>query len=130
MSKALPVSALFEAMAESMSAAEIVAAASKARIANQITEWRMSHNMNQAEFAKHCGVAQSTVSKWENGDFNFTIEKLAEIACCMDMELKISLADESESIPTNIASFQRHSTWTADSNLKVDSSVTTELKEN
>ena len=91
MTKALPVSALLEVMAESLSVDEIVASTIKAHIATQITEWRISHKMSQRDLAEFCGVQQSTISKWENGDFNFTIEKLAEIACKLDLDLKVSM---------------------------------------
>lgn len=89
--KPLPISALLEQMAEGISAQEILAAAQKASIAEQITSWRIQHGMNQTEFAKFIGTTQPTVSKWEDGNFNFTIEKLAEIACKLNLDLTISL---------------------------------------
>lgn len=91
MSKALPISALLEKLAESLSAADIIAAAQKASFAGQIVKWRTAHDMSQAELAELCDVTQSTVSKWENGDYNFTIEKMSEIAAALDMSLSISL---------------------------------------
>jgi transcriptional regulator with XRE-family HTH domain len=91
MTKGAPISELLEALADLFSPAEIIASATKAHIANQIAEWRISHKMTQQDLADLCEVNQSTISKWENGDFNFTIEKLAEIACTLDMTLKVSL---------------------------------------
>jgi len=85
------ISVLLEALSESLSAEEIVASTVKADIANQITEWRITHNMNQQEMADYCGVQQNTISKWENGDLNFTIEEMAEIACKLDLVLEVSL---------------------------------------
>ena len=94
MSKALPVSALLEAMAETLSAADIVAASVKAKISSQISKWRISHQMTQAEFADFMGVTQSQVSKWENGDCNFSVEKLSDIACHLDLRLDVSFIAE------------------------------------
>ena len=88
--KALPISALLEAVAENLSAADIVASKEMAHIANQIVTWRLEHNLTQSEFAKQLGVTQGTIAKWENGDFNFTIKKLAEISCKIDAQLHIS----------------------------------------
>lgn len=91
MAKGTSISELLETLADLFSPAEIIASATKAHIANQITEWRISHEMTQQDLADYFGVNQSTISKWENGDFNFTIEKLAEIACKLDMTLNVSL---------------------------------------
>ncbi|MCD8341221.1 MAG: helix-turn-helix domain-containing protein [Clostridiales bacterium] len=100
MSKALPISALLEKLAESLSAADIIAAAQKASFAGQIVKWRTEHRMSQTQLAKLCGVNQSAVSKWENGDYNFTIGKMSEIAAALDMNLSVSLTPSAVSEPT------------------------------
>ena len=91
MKKGTSISVLLEAMTESLSVEEIIASAVKADVANQITEWRVAHNMSQQEMADYCEVQQNTISKWENGDLNFTIEEMAEIACKLDLVLEVSL---------------------------------------
>lgn len=91
MSKALPISALLEALADTLSPEEIMTAKCQSSVAAQLSNYRAKLKMNQAEFANHMGVSQGTVSKWENGDFNFTIGKLAEIACALNLDLSISL---------------------------------------
>lgn len=92
MEKALPISALFETLAESLTASEIIASVSKANIANQIVEARLSRGETQAEFAQLFRIKQSTISKWENGDYNFTIDKLAEIAAKLDWGLTVAFS--------------------------------------
>lgn len=47
--------------------------------------------MTQNEFAKYLGVSQGMVSKWEGGDYNFSIKTLAEIAERLNMELAVEL---------------------------------------
>lgn len=102
--KELPISALLEAMAENLSAADIVASKEMAHIANQIVTWRLQHNLTQSELAERLGVTQGTVAKWENGDFNFTIKKLAEISCKLNTQLHISFDNPvSRTLPTNPA---------------------------
>ena len=43
-----------------------------AKISSKILEERLSRNMSQKEFAKFMGVSQGLVSRWENGNENFT----------------------------------------------------------
>lgn len=60
-------------------------------IAARIRLKRLEMNMSQKEFAKFMGVTQVMVSKWEHGEYNFTIKKLSEI----EAKLGINLIDES-----------------------------------
>ncbi len=41
---------------------------------------RLDLGMNQKEFAHYMGVSQGMVSRWESGEYNFTVEVLARIA--------------------------------------------------
>ena len=50
------------------------------RIASEIEMWRVEHNMTQKDFAKFMGVTQAQVSKWESGEYNFSIKTLANLA--------------------------------------------------
>lgn len=50
-----------------------------AQAAYKIFETRTRMGMNQAEFAKRCGVTQSMISKWESGEYNFSLKVLEEI---------------------------------------------------
>jgi DNA-binding transcriptional regulator YiaG len=54
---------------------------------NPVTAARTALQMNQTEFARELGVAQSTVSRWERGGLEFgplakrAVEKLVEERC-------------------------------------------------
>ena len=50
-----------------------------ADIAIQIHTRRLEMGMTQGEFAKFNNVTQTMVSKWESGDYNFTIQTLAKV---------------------------------------------------
>lgn len=89
--KAAPISELLSALADSLSASDILSSMLESKIALAISKERINRNMTQAEFAELLGVQQSQISKWEAEDYNFTIEKLAKIATALDMELNISL---------------------------------------
>lgn len=60
-----------------------------ANIAVQIREKRKEMRMNQKQFADALGVTQGMISKWESGDYNFTIEKLVELYDKLNMEIDI-----------------------------------------
>lgn len=77
--------------AENFSTAQLAAAEILSEISRVITNTRISKKMTQTEFASFMGVSQSMVSKWENGDYNFTIEKIIEIADKLDLDFSFKL---------------------------------------
>lgn len=72
--------ALLDALSKSMSPAAIKLAGLQGVIAAEICKKRFDLHMNQKEFADYMGVSQSTVSKWEKGETNFTLHTLTQIA--------------------------------------------------
>lgn len=67
-----------------------------AEIAIQIHTRRMEMKMSQAEFAKFNKVTQTMVSKWESGEYNFTIQKLAEIFANIGLSLTFDIGEKKE----------------------------------
>ena len=67
---------------EERNAAEFIAA-----IAASIQMQRKKLRMTQKELADKLHVSQAIVSRWENGEENFTIATLAKISEALDMEL-------------------------------------------
>ena len=63
-----------------LSPADQIANRKLGRIASEIEMWRVQHNMTQRNFAKFMGVSQVMVSKWESGEYNFSIKTLANLA--------------------------------------------------
>ncbi len=49
-------------------------------LGNRIKELRISHSLNQVEFAKELSVAKQTVSNWENNNIQPSIDMLVKIA--------------------------------------------------
>lgn len=82
--------ALFE---NSLSPAEILSAKLMGQISSSITKERLKLHMNQHSFANHIGVTQSQVSRWEQGDYNFTIKKIAEVATALNLDVNITMMD-------------------------------------
>lgn len=93
MSKIKPVSIgeLLSALYQDLPPYQVLSDLLQAQIATEISSARIERNMNQKQFAEFMEVTQSQVSKWENGDFNFTIEKLCQIADKLDLECSVSL---------------------------------------
>ena len=50
-----------------------------AEIAMQIHNKRIEMNMNQSQFAEYNGVSQAMVSKWESGEYNFSVCASSEL---------------------------------------------------
>lgn len=71
----------------------------KAKIAAEIISCRKELLMNQSEFANYMNVSQAMVSKWENGDCNFSILTLCEI--CDKLSLNIDLQISKQENYTN-----------------------------
>ena len=49
-------------------------------LGTRIKELRLSHSLNQVEFAKKLSVTKQTVSNWENGYIQPSVEMLVKIA--------------------------------------------------
>jgi Predicted transcriptional regulators len=57
-------------------------------IAAEITGRRIDLGMTQKDLAHFLGISQSTLSKWESGETNFTLSTLVSIACKLDIEMQ------------------------------------------
>lgn len=91
MSHTKTMSDLMTALTETLSDRDIAKAMIKADISSTITSTRMNANLSQAELAKSIGKTQSTISKWEAGDTNFTVDSLVDIAADLNLDLTIKL---------------------------------------
>ena len=89
--KSVPIGELLGALYQEFPPYQILSDLLQAQIATAISTARIERNMNQKQFAEFMEVTQSQVSKWENGDFNFTIEKLCQIADKLDLECSVTL---------------------------------------
>lgn len=66
---------------------EMVLATLQGMIAAEISMKRQELKLSQKEFAEKMSVSQSLVSRWENGDTNYTLQTLVKI--CSILELKM-----------------------------------------
>ncbi|MDR1020863.1 MAG: helix-turn-helix domain-containing protein [Synergistaceae bacterium] len=72
----------------SLSADERRTAEFIALIAASIQNRRHAKGYSQKDLARMMGVSQAMISRWENGEENFTIATLAKISAALDMEFQ------------------------------------------
>ena len=70
---------LLAAMTSQLSGEDVAASLVTSKAAYMITNSRVSLGQTQKEFADYMGVSQSMVSKWETGDYNFSLETLSKV---------------------------------------------------
>ena len=83
---------VLELFEDLLSAPEMLTARLMAQISSSLARERIKRNMSQKAFAEYLGVTQSEISRWESGGYNFSIKKLAELACLLDLDVSISIS--------------------------------------
>ncbi len=89
--------------------ADKTAANAKMDVAIAVRNKRIEMKKNQKELAQYLGVTQGMISKWENGNYNFTIDSLAALCDKLDIQLVSPLVKSEPSVnnykPTNTIFF-------------------------
>lgn len=80
---------------------ELMLSAIQGMIAAEISIRRQNLGMSQKEFAEKMGVSQSLVSRWENGDTNFTLSTLISIASKLNIQMQSPFVLSPAKIYTN-----------------------------
>lgn len=78
----------FGQLIESMPDHERLANILKGRAAYNLTKGRVSKGLKPNKFAEMLGVSERTLSRMENGDYNFTLEQLSKICVLLDIDYK------------------------------------------
>lgn len=92
--KELPISNLISSLLNDFSEDELKEIYLSSLVSSKISSERMRRKMNQKEFADFMGVSQGMVSKWENGDFNFTLSKISKIFTKLGIDFTIAFKDD------------------------------------
>lgn len=82
---------LLQLFEDTLSPSDVLISKLMAQISAAITKERLKLHMTQSEFAEYIGSSQSLVSRWEHGDYNFTIKKIAEIAVKLNLDVNIEM---------------------------------------
>lgn len=87
---------LVNVLTANLSAADIKTAIVTSDISFRITKERVNRRMTQKEFAEYMGVTQAMVSKWESGDYNFTIGSIAKIFEKLKLDFNFEITSDQE----------------------------------
>lgn len=87
---------LFNSITEGMSASEIKAAMVTSEISSIIADERIKLKMTQKEFSDFMGVSQAMISKWESGDYNFTISSISNIFDKLGMDFNFTIHEDED----------------------------------
>lgn len=82
-----------------------------ASIAIKIHERRMELGMTQAEFARFNNVTQTMVSKWESGDYNFSVQTLAKVFAKIGLNFTISKQEQFEAVKSTDCVYKQVDQW-------------------
>lgn len=84
-------------------------------IFRQLKEYKDKHTLTQSDLAKELGVSSSYISQILNGQFNFTLKKLIELALLVGKVPIIEFVDKSDYWVTrsNIKDVRTKITWSS-----------------
>lgn len=85
------IDSLLNLFEEYLEPSDVLLSKLMAQISTAITRERLKKRMTQADFAKYISASQSLVSRWEQGDYNFSLKKIAEIAVSLNLDVNISM---------------------------------------
>lgn len=97
---------LYDVLTKNVSNAEIRTAMVISDIALAILKERVNRNMTQKEFADFVGVTQGMVSKWESGDYNFTVSSIANVFEKLEMNFEFSISQKTINFLNNINTYE------------------------
>lgn len=72
-------------------ACEVLLKQLKTQVTEALIKKRMEMKMSQAEFAKYIGATQSQISRWENGECNFSLQQIALIATSLNYDVTLQI---------------------------------------
>lgn len=115
------ISSDFELLFASLTKEDRLANKLIAYVANLLAVERQKKDLSQKDFATLLGVSQPMVSKWESGEYNFSLENIAKLACKLSLEVELNIktkAAEAESSEWEISGMRgvEMASWEAERN--------------
>lgn len=90
------INQLFELFDDILDPSDVLYSKLMAQISSAIIKERLKLHMTQCEFASHIEVKQSLISRWEKGNYNFSLKKLSEIAAKLNLDVNILFCNITE----------------------------------
>lgn len=94
MSKKRSLKSIFADISDKSFSAKLNAARLLGTISAKIINKRVSMDLNQKEFAEFLNINQSMVSKYESGNYNFSIQSLCKLCAQLDLNVDINITDQ------------------------------------
>lgn len=108
---------LIETLSANIEDEELLLLTLQGMISAEISMKRQELKISQKDFAKKMGVTQSLVSRWENGDTNYTLSTLVKICSFLGLNMQSPIIPRPAKIyPTknsNIYAFPGAGSWNA-----------------
>lgn len=120
---------MISALALHLNDEETTLSALQSMIAAEITGRRIDMNLTQKDLAHLLNVSQSTLSKWESGETNFTLSTLVSIATKLDIELQspfVSAPPKAYFAPFSNVIAINHNSWTTSCSTAISQRTETE----
>lgn len=92
---------MLESLSKNVDTATLNSARILSTISYRLYEYRMDHHIDQRQMAKILGVSQPMVSKYESGDYNFTIRTLSDISQKIGFTLDVVFKKDNIAEKTN-----------------------------
>ena len=92
---------LLKVFEEYLSNEDILEMALSLKISTAIIEQRTKLGMSQSDLAKLLNVKQPVLSRWENGDTNYTIRTIVEIFSALNLDFEFLIGNEAQSYRRN-----------------------------
>lgn len=96
---------LYDVLTKNVSNADIKKAMVISDIALAILKERVNKNMSQKEFAEFLGVSQGMISKWESGDYNFTVSSIVNVFEKLGINFEFNILQKTTNF-SNIDSYE------------------------
>lgn len=96
---------LLDMFSSNLEPADVLSSKLMAQVSAAITKERLRLHMSQQEFAKYLDVPQSLISRWEHGDYNFSIRKIAEIMARLNFDVDFSIKPFEEKTTSNVKTY-------------------------
>lgn len=109
---------LLNALSQNIKEEDLIYAATTSQIVSFLLKERFKQKLTQKEFAKKLNIQQSVISRWEQGNNNFTIKTLSKVAATFDLDLYVNFSQHREITRINNGKYLAISTSPPNSNYK------------
>lgn len=64
------------------------------QVSKDLIKYRIEHGLTQSELAQMLSVSQAMMSKYESGEHQFSVKRIVEIYCTLELEVENVFSEE------------------------------------